>query len=407
MTRLVIRLPPSGLSPETLLPWVLEDGLGPARTGKSRLADLPKAKEVTAVVPAAQVLLVEVALPERNRHRLGDALAFTVEDKITASADTVHVALGPALGDGRHAAAVVDKEWVREAITVFEQAGIVLRALWPEICLAPLNAAGWTVVWDGTAGFVRTGACSGMALGRGSATKAPFALGLAVKEARDANRAPRQIDVCVENNSLLDLAQWSAQLGVTCAAGPPWQWAKPPDGAGFNLLQGEFSPAGGISAVFPRLKVAFVLAASIAVLHVGGTFAHWISLTYEKAQIRKEMGLLFSTAFPGAVIVDAPLQMSRNLSALRRAAGQAAADDFMPLLASVVQPLGQSAHQRLKAMSFEAGVLRIDVELGAGLEPSALLERLRAHGPGATLEAVTPVAGGALARYRITAGGRS
>jgi general secretion pathway protein L len=57
------------------------------------------------------------------------------------------------------------------------------------------------------------------------------------------------------------------------------------------------------------------------------------------------------------VVIDAPLQMAREVQSLRQTAGQVGADGLEPLLAAVgqVAPEGQS----MEKLDFESGVLRI------------------------------------------------
>ena len=88
----------------------------------------------------------------------------------------------------------------------------------------------------------------------------------------------------------------------------------------------------------------------------------------------------FRKAFPDAkVIVDAPLQMSRNLAELRHNAGMADQNDFLPLLAQVVPHLGSEA--RLRSLDYQQENLKIRLVL----PDSAAVESLRARLPQARL----------------------
>ena len=75
-------------------------------------------------------------------------------------------------------------------------------------------------------------------------------------------------------------------------------------------------------------------------------------------QRQTSMGQVMTQTFPEIqVVVDAPLQMRREVQRLRQAAGQTGSDGLEPLLAALGQAL--PAGQAVTQIDFEAGELRL------------------------------------------------
>ena len=102
-------------------------------------------------------------------------------------------------------------------------------------------------------------------------------------------------------------------------------------------------------------------------------------------------------------LVDAPLQMQRNLADLRRASGQSQSNDFIPLLAKVM-PLIKSANG-VEAISYDQGALKVDALFRDESSISELRDQLKMVA-GASIEASIPKEGGMAVRIAISVGAR-
>lgn len=348
-------------------PWLLRDGRGVMlRSGRDILAALPRAQHCTLVLPAGRVLLGRVALPPHNRKKFLQALPYAVEDQLMVDPETVHVvAAGAPRGDSL-AVAMVERAWLGQVLTAFQGAGLAPERAEVETLLLPHREGEWTVIWRGDGGVIRQGDLEGMALDAGEGWEPPVALRLALDEAEPK---PGVIRVHPEGGDAVDVARWSAVLGVQVEQAEPWDWsAQPVEVSSLNLLQGEFAPRGPRSDWLPRLRPALALAGALAVAQVAFTVLDWALLRHEKGALNAEMENSFRKAFPSAkVVVDAPLQMRRNLVELRHGAGQADPGDLLPLLGRVAPLLGRDA--RLKGFEFEQGRLTLRLVLA---DPAAL-----------------------------------
>jgi general secretion pathway protein L len=333
-------------------------------------------------------------------------LAYAIEDRLVAEPDAVHVAAGPTLGDGQTALAVVDKAWLARVLARLDGAGLRPRSAWPETLLPALPAEGWVMVWGGRGGFLRSGEHAGMSLDGGTSTQPPTALVLSVAEARAAAALPHHLLLRLrEGASPPDVEAWSHVLGVAVEVGVEWMPLQLPDAThgGIDLLQGAFASSGAGWDGWPNLRLPLILAGLLALLQVGATATEWWLLSREKQHLQAAMEESFREAFPDArAIVDAPLQMQRNLAELRGTAGQMSPSDFMPLLSRVAPALDADSRGSLRAIRYEASQLSLEVAVTDQEAAENLLRRLTDAGLACQLQSVSGTAPQSLARIAIT-----
>ena len=111
-----------------------------------------------------------------------------------------------------------------------------------------------------------------------------------------------------------------------------------------------------------------------------------------RVRLQEEMRTLYRETFgPSAVIVDAPLQMSRAHAELRWLAGQGGGGEFMTLLDALATRLPDAATLGAETLSYEAGRLTLSLRAPNPRQSAALAAQLRAGTatPGVA-EAATP-----------------
>ena len=383
--------------------WALcEDSGSVLQSGTDPLASLPKGHECIGIVAADRVLCVAAKLPAGSRRRWQAALPFVAEEHTLPDPEDNHVVPGPALTDGRMMLAVVDKTWLKRIIESCSTAKLSLRKMIPETFLPALTAHTWVLVWEGSSGFIRTGAASGMALDNGDATTSPLALRLLSNTAQPA--LPKKIEVRFPHHIAQPqrtLPQWD-DVPIPLAAGPVWDWQRVaiPDRA-LNLLWGNFAPRAKIREWWPHLRPAvLILLAALGIQAIGSNI-EWALLTHEKDKLAQDMKKSFRTAFgDNSTLVNAPLQMQRNLAELRHGAGLSDDGDFLPLLDVAAQPLAELPAGSVRAMHYEAGRLDVDVKLSHSADFAVLQQRLQNKGLGVRIGDMQT--GGNRAEARVT-----
>ena len=300
------------------------------RDDTSTLADIPRASDVEAVLPAERVLFARLKLPKVNASTIRELLPFAVEDRLLADPSHIHAVAGSRNARGETVVAVVDRDWLQAMVDALARSGHRPSRAYSESALLAGGRGDWHVVWGAGRGMLVDD--EGVAAIFDRAPGLPLAVRLGIDEAGERGERPTSVRVhTLADEPLPDLAAWSSETGVAFSPGTRWEAlaAGQPAAGSINLLQGEFTPGSGrASARIPR--AAAWLAAAILVLQLAFTAGDEWRLRQERGALEARREAIFRTAFPEArVVVDPELQMARNLADLKRARGLAAGDEFL------------------------------------------------------------------------------
>jgi general secretion pathway protein L len=338
--KLRIFLPPiERPEPTTRFAWKLFDAReGLRREDFSLLADIPRADEIEAVLPAERVLFARLKLPKVNAATIREILPYAVEDRLLADPSHIHAVAGATNARGETVVAVIDRDWLRAMLDALARARLRPSKAWCESALLAGGHDDWHVVLGKERGMLVDD--EGVSATFDRSPGFPLAVRLALDEASARGERPTSVRVHHEDEvALPDLARWSADAGVPFSAGTRWDTlaAGQPDASAINLLQGDFAVRSGE----PRLRVpraSVVLAVVIVGVHVVFAAFDDFKLTRERDELVRKREAIFREAFPEAkVVVDPDLQMARNLAELRRSRGLAAGDDFLAQMTQVAR----------------------------------------------------------------------
>jgi general secretion pathway protein L len=366
----------------SLCPWALCNDEGDVlQSGNSTLDELPQCNECVGIVAADRVLLIATTLPAGSRRRWQSMLPFVAEEFTLDDPEENHVVPGPVLSDGRRMLAVVDKHWLSRIVELARDNQIALRRMVVESLMPVLAADSWTVVWDGSGGFVKTGPASGVALDTGDANSPPLTLRLCLDAAPDKPKTVvlRLTRCAADGHS--QMPSWP-DWNVPLTNAEPWDWRREaiPENS-FNLLWGEFAPRAKIREWWPKLRPAAYLLLIVLVVEIAGNHLEWAMLANQKHQLTQKIQRIFRNTFGDSVVlVNAPLQMNRNLAELRNVAGIADTGDFLSLLGLAGRTLATLPIGSVVAMHFEAGRLDVDIKLARRADFSGLKQRLQNKG---------------------------
>lgn len=357
-------------------PWALCDELGAVlQQGLSPLADIPRSRDCIGILGADRVLILTVPRPPGNKRRWASALPFIAEEHTLTDPEDIHAVPAASAEPGAITLSVMAKSWLKQIVSATTAAGLPLRRLISESLMPALPADSWTLIWDGQQGFLRTYDTTALALDNGNHETAPLALLLSLTHA--AVDAPRQIELrYVEPGAGAALPAWD--LPVPLVSGETWDWrCAPISDATPNLLWGEFTPPlrlfDGVKKLRPAL---FILLAALAI-EVVATHIEWAMLARDKQVLTLQVEHIFSGIFgDDSTLVDAPLQMQRNLAGLRHATGLADDTDFISMLDRVTPSLGNA----VRSLNYESGKLEFDLKLANAAELNAIEKKLQQDG---------------------------
>lgn len=358
--------------------------------GEGALAAAPRrAARVQIVLPASEVLLTRVKLPQGAKRRAGSVLAFAVEDETIGEPEANLASWLSTAGD-TDVLAVMDKSSLQRWLDALDAAGISGYQVQCETLLLPRAAGEWSLAWNGREGFVRTGDFEGAATDCGDAAAPPLSLRLMV----EAGGAPATLAVyTTAAGAAPDLEAWQRALGIPLRLAGAWDWRTARVDAGVNLLAQR--RAWRFSRdVAARLRPAAWMAAAALALHACAVVTDWTLLRGEQSDLRRQMEARFRAAVPDAVaVVDPALQMRRRLAAARHVAGVRDNGDFLPMLETVAAAIKELPAGSLRGAAYEHG--RLSLEL-SGLDEPALrrfVARLSQNGVNADA-AAAPARGG-------------
>jgi general secretion pathway protein L len=385
MSQLLVTLSPPG-SASAELAYALMSSAGVLTShGSAAPALLPKADQATLIVPAQALSWHLAALPKLPKSMQGSSaqkmkalLAGVLEEQLLDDVALLHLAACPTLAQsGKTWVAACQKAWLQEAVAALQAARVPLTRIVPQVF--PSEAAQLHVSGTPEAAslhFVDAHGVLSLPLAQAALLPAlPEGLALSAEPAVAA-MAEQALQQRV---NVLQAAQWALQAAQAAQV------------QGVDLAQGDLAVSGGGRAwqSFTGLLRDLVAAPAWAPWRWGvalALLANVIGLNAwawkQSAAVqdkRAQMNQLLTQSFANVkVVVDAPLQMQRELATLRQAQGQLSGRDFESIYGRFTGIAGINTAP--SAIDFVANEVQIR---GSGLSSSqmdALLPRLQYAG---------------------------
>ncbi|MDM0011333.1 type II secretion system protein GspL [Variovorax sp. J22P168] len=332
---------------------------------------LPGSDEVVVGVPAAALSWHQVTLPQGSMSgavRLRSVLNGLLEDRLLDDPETLHFALEP----GARVAAPVwvaacNRIWLRAAVQALEAAGRKVTRIFPEFTPQPAGSPPMVFA----IGEPQAALCV-VCGSEGVATLPLDAGGLALAGPLAADTT------ALAEPAVAELAESVLGRRVPIVK-PAARWLQA-SRSEWDLAQFDLASTG-------RARASKKAAALARDLWFGPRWraARWGALLLVLAQLiglnawawkersaidakRSAVRTVLTQTFPSVqLVVDAPLQMTREVAALQQATGGVAASDLEPMLAALAASLPNSRVPT--AIDFSAGQLRLR---GLGLQAGDL-----------------------------------
>ena len=399
MSTLLLHLPLLRAGTETEYRYTLSaDGHSASGQGSARAALLPAAGrgagEMVAVVPVRALSWQRVQLPQgvgSQSPRLRAVLDGLLEERLLDDTAQLHFALQPGARAGSLVwVAICDRAWLRESLQALEAAGRPVARVVPEFAPGPTASGQPELFVQGTPDdpqlvITGYGADQGVAvLPLSGAALALGQSGTASADPEAASAPPVHAEPAVAT-----LAEQALQRPVQLqtaseralqAAASAWDLAQ------FDLANSgrtrALRKAGTLAGALlraPQWRAARWGALLLVLAHLVGLNA-WAwqerqTLAAKQAGVRNALTQTFTQV---QVVVDAPVQMERELALLRQAAGSMSASDLEPLMAAAAQAL--PAPWQASAIDYAAGELRLRGPALAAEEEAQARQTLAASG---------------------------
>ena len=365
--------------------WSIFDRQGKVlRRGKDLLSGLPQCDEAEIVVPASMVGFISAELPPGSQSKVLNALPFLVESGLISAPEDTHAVLAAQSGF-QIVVAVIQKSWVHNLLSKLARYEIYPIRMFPETLLLELPYDGWAMVCRGHESFVRINASQGFPLDVDISSEViPLLLTMAVQQSTKTKK-PASISLYGEVPKYV--SDWASQLDIPIVRASNQEWIVSNNKPTVNLLQGEFQPSGGISRRLVAFKSVVVALVCLMAMQIVFSMLDYAIKFRENHKLDQEMITQFKATFPNAnTIVDAPLQMQRNLDDLKHGAGQSGNNDYISLLSTVTSSIGVLPTERLKGMDYQNGKIILNLLMPDMDQTKALMQRLNTSGLVSTIE---------------------
>jgi general secretion pathway protein L len=395
MSALVIRLPAQPVTASTEFEYVLSrDGSTMESHGAAPAALLPAAgragTELVGVVPVEMTSWHRVELPKGTTAaspRLRAVLEGLLEDQLLDEPDSLHFAVQPQAKAGSALwVAVCDRSWLRAAMQLLESVERPMARIVPEF--APEGAPVLYVIGDPERALLVAAGAEGVA----ALPLSGQALGLLPTWLEGAP--------CVAEPSVAALAEQVLHRPPTLQQ-PPQRWLQSAQSE-WDLAQFELSSSGRARAwkklgtawadllAAPQWKPArwgVLLLLAINVLGLNAWAWRERSALDDKREIIRQT---LTQTFPQVkLVVDAPVQMEREVAALRQRTGATSGRDLEAMLAALASAL--PAPRPVSAVDYSGGELRVKGLAYSPEEARGLTVSLKRQGYSATLQGDTLV----------------
>jgi general secretion pathway protein L len=348
---LIIALPHSAHA-NTGYAHVHSDGHAVLRSATGAAATLSAhAGEVVAVVPHSRLAWLRVQLPPASHGpRLQSVLHGLLEDRLLDDPQQLHIVLAPDAEQTAHTGgdtlvAVCDKQWLRDALAPLQAAGLTVQRIVPE--LSPSDKPVLQVMGEPDHSQSLLCHAHGVTLlPPNTAQWRAFAeLSQDDLQIQAEPAMVTRVQSTLQRQPMLQSAaqRWvkSSQSDWDLAQG---EWAQGP----LQRLQRQLLAAWQTALHAPAWKPArWGVVALIALQVLGLNALAWRERSALNAQ-QASLQSILKTTFPSVtLVIDAPLQMQREVDALKQKSGSASSTDLEPLLAALagVLPAGQTPQQ--------------------------------------------------------------
>ena len=393
MRTLIVQLPLGTPSPSTVYPYAEVQTDTPAQAftlkwaAASLLPTADRQTDVVALVPAQALSWHRVSLPaglNKPTARRQAALQGLLEDRLLDDPTTLHMALAP---DWQRSpqpwVAVCDREWLSAHLQALESAGLTVHRIAPEFAptseTLQLHALG-----DTEQGWLWCSHVERGVWGLPLSTLGPDGQGLWAQDderlAADVQAEPAVVALVSQRSGLQARLMAPSQHWLTALANG-WDLAQfdfqtDAQNRRFKQVQRAASHFLNHPTWRPvRWGLCLLLATQIVGLNAWAwkTRANWQNQQQSWSQLLKDN-------FPQTlVVVDAPVQMTKEVARLRQGSGQLAPQDLEAMLAAWGQVLPPNLAAPT-AWRYQTGQLFIQDFKASASEQNAITQALNKLG---------------------------
>lgn len=336
------------------------------------LQQLAQAAANTAVIlllPATEVLLIELTLPIASHRQLNKALPYALEDYLANDLEDYHWVWSKQPGDKVAVAAIAHHKlasWLKR----FNEAGIKLQGVYAETLFVPIHENSVSILLDRNRAILRFSQWHGGGIDRD------------FLPAFIANTLTERTKIQLWHSQPCADLNWPEQLTVNSEAiASALSLLRPDHKNELNLLAGIYSPDRPGNIRWKTWLPAAILMLFASLIHYGTALTSYRHSQTQLAELESANRQLFKQTFPQIKrIVNIKAQAEQELLALRKNRGNNGSI-YLRLLYQSGQILSQDPLLQLHALEFMDGVLSLHLT-GTGIAQIENFKQLMEKNPG-------------------------
>jgi general secretion pathway protein L len=307
------------------------------------------------LLPASDILLLEVDLPVKTASQIKKALPFALEDLLAEDVETYHLVWHRHLKD-KVVVAAISNDKIQTYLSQFQDVGIQLDSVYSESLCLPYQSQSCSILIDQQQAILRTGQWLGGGI--------------------DVEILPAFVDkLLVENPELQTLQIWNA------AALTPWlstltinkvehtldsslqllQAGVAMSGGELNLLTGPYSLQSKADWQWQKWLPALVIVLLAALIQTGVLINDYWQQKTELAALEAKTLALFQQTFPEVKrVVNIKAQADQQLIELKKQ-GAGNGSRFMLLLYQTGEILSANPGFKLQQLDFVNDIMQLQL----------------------------------------------
>ena len=347
--RLFIRLGKSSEHPCSWLVWseqeqeIIASGELSDAASLSTLAERAGNRPVDVLVPAANMTLTQIMLPEKGQRQALKALPYMLEESLATNVDNMHFVVGPREGERLNVAAVAHEQ-MQIWLEWLHHAGLKVKRIVPDCLALPLEQCRWAAMSVGSEYLIRTSEGSGVSMPKAWSAFALPKLLIAAKpnDNESISVASYSDDIVFEgvdiNNKPLDLPMMVLAKGILNAP--------------INLLSGIYKPKHEYSKQLLTWKNAAIVVMIAIVLALANKGIAIHQLNNQTTELQAQSEMIFKQAVPGVNrIVNMRSQMGSELRSMQ---GQGGGAEFFEMLDGLKPAFSKVPELKPNTLRYEA-----------------------------------------------------
>lgn len=336
---------------------IIASGDLPSAYALAQLAERLGPRPVLVLVPAADVVLKEVALPAKPSRQILQALPYMLEDDVTEDIEQLWLALGSVRKEQDQylqQVALCKKAQLEQWLSWLTEAGFQPRQLVPDALLLPTEALPATIELNGS-WLLRQGEWQATSI--------------------EQDWWPDYLELA----ALPELTSYSPWPGYIAQ---PHQLAEPElplallvrqaQQPVLNLLQGEYAPKRTVNKSWQLWQPAAVLAGISLTLYLTLTAVEGWRYGQQARALQQQAVQTYQAAFPGESVVNLRTLVQRKL---QQAGLSQQEQHFLALLLDLQNNLASVSDMQLDNLRFDAR--RTELRFQAKAEGFQSFERLK------------------------------